>query len=102
MFVRVISSPYFLTIKLYILPTVAEYFLMQERILYFGRETAKSVGLLQSIQQHKNLFTKATVSGGNHEDEKPVEQGASVIVKYATLDNIGTGKYYSEEGETAW
>lgn len=38
----------------------------------------------------------------NHRGEKPVEQGASVIVKYATLDNIGTGKFYSEEGETAW
>jgi len=32
-----------------------------------------------------------------------VAQGASVIVKYATLDkNGGTGKFYNEEGETAW
>ena len=32
-----------------------------------------------------------------------VEQGASVIVKYATLDKNGeTGKFYNEEGETAW
>jgi NAD(P)-dependent dehydrogenase (short-subunit alcohol dehydrogenase family) len=39
----------------------------------------------------------------NHKGEKPVEQGASVIVRYATLDKNGeTGKFYSEEGETAW
>lgn len=39
----------------------------------------------------------------NHKGEKPVEQGASVIVKYATLDKNGeTGKFYSQEGETAW
>jgi NAD(P)-dependent dehydrogenase (short-subunit alcohol dehydrogenase family) len=32
-----------------------------------------------------------------------VAQGASVIVKYATLDKNGeTGKFYNEEGETAW
>lgn len=38
----------------------------------------------------------------NHRGEKTVEQGASVIVNYATLENLGTGKFYSEEGETAW
>ncbi len=39
----------------------------------------------------------------NYKGEKPVEQGASVIVKYATLDKDGaTGKFFSEEGETAW
>ena len=38
----------------------------------------------------------------NHRGEKPVEQGAGVIVKYATLNSIETGKFYSEEGETAW
>ena len=32
-----------------------------------------------------------------------VAQGASVIVKYASLDKNGeTGKFYNEEGETAW
>jgi NAD(P)-dependent dehydrogenase (short-subunit alcohol dehydrogenase family) len=39
----------------------------------------------------------------NHQGTKPVEQAASVIVKYATLDRDGaTGKFFSEEGETAW
>lgn len=39
----------------------------------------------------------------NYKGEEPVEQGASVIVKYATLDKDGaTGKFFSEEGETAW
>ena len=39
----------------------------------------------------------------NYKGEKPVEQGAGVIVKYATLDKDGgTGKFFSEEGETAW
>lgn len=34
---------------------------------------------------------------------KPVEQGAGVIVKYATLDESGpTGKFFSEEGESPW
>jgi NAD(P)-dependent dehydrogenase (short-subunit alcohol dehydrogenase family) len=35
--------------------------------------------------------------------KKTVVQGASVIVKYALLDEKGpTGKYFSEEGETPW
>ena len=35
--------------------------------------------------------------------EKPVSQGASVIVKYALLEEKGpTGKFFSEEGETPW
>lgn len=39
----------------------------------------------------------------NFKGEKTVEQGASVIVKYATIDKDGaTGKFFSEEGETAW
>jgi NAD(P)-dependent dehydrogenase (short-subunit alcohol dehydrogenase family) len=39
----------------------------------------------------------------NHSGEKTVEQGASIIVKYATLDKNGTtGKFFSEEGATAW
>lgn len=34
---------------------------------------------------------------------KPVAQGASVIVKYALLNENGpSGKYFSEEGETPW
>jgi NAD(P)-dependent dehydrogenase (short-subunit alcohol dehydrogenase family) len=34
---------------------------------------------------------------------KPVAQGASVIVKYALLNESGpSGKYFSEEGETPW
>jgi NAD(P)-dependent dehydrogenase (short-subunit alcohol dehydrogenase family) len=39
----------------------------------------------------------------NFTGTKPVAQGASVIVKYALLDESGpTGKYFSEEGETPW
>jgi len=39
----------------------------------------------------------------NHQGTKSVEQAASVIVKYATLGKDGeTGKFLSEEGETAW
>ncbi len=39
----------------------------------------------------------------NNKGEKTVGQGASVIVKYATLDKDGaTGKFFSEEGETPW
>lgn len=39
----------------------------------------------------------------NHQGTKKVEQAASVIVKYATLDKDGaTGKFFSDEGETAW
>ena len=39
----------------------------------------------------------------NFKGEKAVEQSASVIIKYATLDKDGaTGKFFSEEGETAW
>lgn len=35
--------------------------------------------------------------------KKPVAQGASVIVKYALLNENGpSGKYFSEEGETPW
>ena len=39
----------------------------------------------------------------NHQGTRTVEQAASVIVKYATLDKDGaTGKFFSEEGEAAW
>ena len=39
----------------------------------------------------------------NHQGTRTVEQGANVIVKYATLDKDGaTGKFFSEEGEIAW
>ena len=39
----------------------------------------------------------------NHRGDKKVEDAASVIVKYATLGQYGpTGKFLSEEGETAW
>jgi NAD(P)-dependent dehydrogenase (short-subunit alcohol dehydrogenase family) len=39
----------------------------------------------------------------NHMGEKTVERGASTVVKYATLDKDGsTGKFFNEEGETAW
>ena len=38
----------------------------------------------------------------NYRGEKPVDQGASVIVRYATDENVDTGKFYSEEGETPW
>ena len=39
----------------------------------------------------------------NHRGDKKVEDAASVIVKYATLEQDGpTGKFLSEEGETGW
>ncbi len=39
----------------------------------------------------------------NHMGERKVEDAASVIVKYATLDKDGvTGKFLSADGETAW
>ncbi len=39
----------------------------------------------------------------NHQGTKTVEQGASVIVKYATIHNTGsTGKFFNEDGEIAW
>jgi NAD(P)-dependent dehydrogenase (short-subunit alcohol dehydrogenase family) len=39
----------------------------------------------------------------NYRGEKPVEQGARSIVKYATLDKEGvTGKFFTDEGETSW
>jgi NAD(P)-dependent dehydrogenase (short-subunit alcohol dehydrogenase family) len=31
-----------------------------------------------------------------------VKQAADVIVKYVTLDNIGTGKCFNKDGEVAW
>jgi NAD(P)-dependent dehydrogenase (short-subunit alcohol dehydrogenase family) len=39
----------------------------------------------------------------NHQGTKTVEQGANVIVKYATIGKDGaTGKFFSEQGETGW
>ena len=39
----------------------------------------------------------------NHQGTKTVEQGASAIVKYATIDSTGaTGKFFNEDGEIAW
>jgi NAD(P)-dependent dehydrogenase (short-subunit alcohol dehydrogenase family) len=39
----------------------------------------------------------------NHMGDRKVEDAATVIVKYATLDKDGaTGKFFSAEGETAW
>jgi len=39
----------------------------------------------------------------NHQGTKSVEQGASAIVKYATIDSAGsTGKFFNEDGEIAW
>ena len=39
----------------------------------------------------------------NHQGTRTVEQAARVIVKYATLGNDGaTGKFFNEEGQTAW
>ncbi len=46
-------------------------------------------------------FTKTAFN--NYMGEKPVEQGASAIVKYATIDSTGaTGKFFNEDGEIAW
>jgi NAD(P)-dependent dehydrogenase (short-subunit alcohol dehydrogenase family) len=39
----------------------------------------------------------------NHQGTKTVEQGASAIVKYATIGSTGsTGKFFNEDGEIAW
>jgi NAD(P)-dependent dehydrogenase (short-subunit alcohol dehydrogenase family) len=39
----------------------------------------------------------------NYRGEKTVEDGARGIVKYATVDQNGpTGKFFTDEGETAW
>jgi NAD(P)-dependent dehydrogenase (short-subunit alcohol dehydrogenase family) len=39
----------------------------------------------------------------NHQGTKTVEQGASAIVKYVTIDSTGsTGKFFNEDGEIAW
>lgn len=39
----------------------------------------------------------------NHQGTKTVAQGASAIVKYATIDSKGaTGKFFNEEGEIGW
>jgi NAD(P)-dependent dehydrogenase (short-subunit alcohol dehydrogenase family) len=39
----------------------------------------------------------------NHLGTKTVEQGASAIVKYATIDRSGaTGKFFNEDGVLAW
>jgi NAD(P)-dependent dehydrogenase (short-subunit alcohol dehydrogenase family) len=39
----------------------------------------------------------------NHMGDRKVEDAATVIVKYATLDKDGaTGKFFSAEGNTAW
>lgn len=39
----------------------------------------------------------------NYQGTKAVEQGASAIVKYATIDSTGaTGKFFNEDGEIAW
>ncbi|MDB5281962.1 MAG: family NAD(P)-dependent oxidoreductase [Bacteroidota bacterium] len=39
----------------------------------------------------------------NHQGTKTVEQGATAIVKYATIDGAGaTGKFFNEDGEIAW
>jgi NAD(P)-dependent dehydrogenase (short-subunit alcohol dehydrogenase family) len=39
----------------------------------------------------------------NYRGEKTVKDGARGIVKYATVDQNGpTGKFFTDEGETAW
>ena len=39
----------------------------------------------------------------NYSGEKPVEQGAGIIVKYATnYDDGATGKFFNEDGEMPW
>ncbi len=39
----------------------------------------------------------------NHQGTRTVEQGASAIVKYATIDSAGsTGKFFNEDGEIGW
>lgn len=39
----------------------------------------------------------------NHQGTKTVEQGATAIVKYATIDSSGaTGKFFNEDGGLAW
>ena len=51
----------------------------------------------------KAAFLNIAKIFNDYKGTKPVAQGASVIVKYAILDETGpTGKYFSEEGETPW
>ncbi len=38
----------------------------------------------------------------NHQGTKTVEEGATAIVKYAMIDTSVTGKFISDDGETAW
>jgi NAD(P)-dependent dehydrogenase (short-subunit alcohol dehydrogenase family) len=46
-------------------------------------------------------YTATDLNG--HRGTQTVEQGASIVVKYATLENDGpTGKFFGEDGETAW
>lgn len=46
-------------------------------------------------------YTATDLNG--HRGTQTVEQGASTVVKYATLEKDGpTGKFFSEDGETAW
>jgi len=54
-------------------------------------------------------FTVNCVSPGytatdfnNYRGEQPVEEGAAIIVKYTTLEQNVTGKFFGAEGEVEW
>lgn len=78
---------------------------------YCSSKTALNAFTVMLAYEFKNTnFKINSVSPGytatdlnQYRGTQSVAQGASVIVKYATLDkNGGTGKFYNEEGETAW
>ena len=78
---------------------------------YCSSKTALNAFTVMLAYEFKNTnFKINSVSPGytatdlnQYRGTQPVAQGASVIVKYATLDKNGeTGKFYNEKGETAW
>ena len=78
---------------------------------YCSSKTALNAFTVMLAYEFKNTnFKINSVSPGytatdlnQYRGTQSVAQGASVIVKYATLDkNGGTGKFYNEGGETAW
>jgi len=78
---------------------------------YCSSKTALNAFTVMLAYEFKNTnFKINSVSPGytatdlnQYRGTQSVAQGASVIVKYATLDKNGeTGKFYNEEGETAW
>jgi len=78
---------------------------------YCSSKTALNAFTVMLAYEFKNTnFKINSVSPGytatdlnQYRGTQSVAQGASVIVKYAMLDKNGeTGKFYNEDGETAW